>query len=137
MHRYRTHKCHELRNSNVGIEARLSGWVHRVRDHGHLVFIDLRDHFGITQCVVETGHEMFFELRALKPETVLTATGIVVRRGSDTINSRLPTGDIELRINTVEIQNVSETLPLLVHGEHEYGEESLSLIHISEPTRPY
>ncbi len=124
MHRYRTHKCHELRDSHVGEKARLSGWVHRVRDHGHLVFIDLRDHFGITQCVVETGHEMFFDLRALKPETVLTATGDVVRRGGDTVNSRLPTGDVELQIDTVEIQNNAETLPLLVHGDHEYGEES-------------
>ena len=124
MHRYRSHTCAELRAENVGEEARLSGWVHRVRDHGHLVFVDLRDHYGITQCVVEADHKMFEAARVLKSETVLTVTGAIVRRDDETVNSRLPTGDVELHIREVEIQNPAETLPLPVHGDHEYGEES-------------
>ena len=124
MHRYRSHTCDELRAEHVGIEARLSGWVHRVRDHGHLVFVDLRDHYGVTQCVVEADHEMFEAARNLRSETVLTVSGAIDRREEETINTRLPTGDVEMRIRDVEIQNAAETLPLPVHGEHEYGEES-------------
>jgi aspartyl-tRNA synthetase len=124
MHRYRSHTCAELRADNVGQEARLSGWVHRVRDHGHLVFVDLRDHYGITQCVVEADHKMFEAARVLKSETVLTVTGPVVRRDEETSNDRLPTGEVELHIREAEVQNPAETLPLPVHGDHEYGEES-------------
>jgi len=124
MHRYRSHTCDELRAEHVGQEARLSGWVHRVRDHGHLVFVDLRDHYGVTQCVVESDHEMFEAASNLRSETVLTVSGTIVPREEETINSRLPTGEVEMRIRDVEIQNTAETLPLPVHGEHEYGEES-------------
>ncbi len=124
MHRYRSHTCDELRAEHVGEDARLSGWVHRVRDHGHLVFVDLRDHYGVTQCVVEADHEMFEAARNLRPESVLTVTGAIVRRDAETVNTRLPTGEVEMRIRDVEIQNAAETLPLPVHGEHEYGEES-------------
>ena len=124
MHRYRSHTCDELRAEHVGEDARLSGWVHRVRDHGHLVFVDLRDHYGVTQCVVEADHEMFEAARNLRPESVLTVSGAIVRRDAETVNTRLPTGEVEMRIRDVEIQNAAETLPLPVHGEHEYGEES-------------
>ena len=124
MHRYRSHTCNELRAEHVGEVARLSGWVHRVRDHGHLVFVDLRDHYGVTQCVVEADHEMFEAAQNLRAETVLTVLGAIVRRDAETINKRLPTGEVEMRIREVEIQNEAETLPLPVHGEHEYGEES-------------
>ena len=124
MHRYRSHTCDELRAEHVGEEARLSGWVHRVRDHGHLVFVDLRDHYGLTQCVVEADHEMFEAARNLRSETVLTVSGAIVRRDEETINSRLPTGEVEMRIRDMEIQSSAKTLPLPVHGEHEYGEES-------------
>lgn len=124
MHRYRSHTCAELRANNVGQEARLSGWVHRVRDHGHLVFVDLRDHYGITQCVVEADHKMFEAARVLKSETVLTVTGPVVLRDKETSNDRLPTGEVELHIRESQVQNLAETLPLPVHGDHEYGEES-------------
>ena len=124
MHRYRSHTCNELRAEHVGEVARLSGWVHRVRDHGHLVFVDLRDHYGVTQCVVEADHEMFEAAQNLRSETVLTVSGAIVRRDEETTNTRLPTGEVEMRIREVEIQNAAETLPLPVHGEHEYGEES-------------
>jgi len=124
MHRYRSHTCDELRAEHVGEDARLSGWVHRVRDHGNLVFVDLRDHYGVTQCVVEADHEMFEVARNLRPESVLTVSGAIVRRDAETVNTRLPTGEVEMRIRDVEIQNAAETLPLPVHGEHEYGEES-------------
>ncbi|MFP6690779.1 MAG: aspartate--tRNA ligase [Alphaproteobacteria bacterium] len=124
MHRYRSHTCDELRAEHVGKDARLSGWVHRVRDHGNLVFVDLRDHYGVTQCVVEADHEMFEAARNLRPESVLTVSGAIVRRDAETVNTRLPTGEVEMRIRDVEIQNAAETLPLPVHGGHEYGEES-------------
>ncbi len=124
MHRYRSHTCHELRAEHVGQDVRLSGWVHRIRDHGHLVFVDLRDHYGLTQCVVEADHEMFNAVNQLRSETVLTVSGPIVRRDPETVNTRLPTGEVEMRIRDVEILNQAETLPLPVHGDHEYGEES-------------
>ena len=123
MHRFRTHTCGALRSSDVGSTVRLSGWVHRVRDHGHLVFVDLRDHYGITQCVAETGEPLFDAVTALKPETVVTVTGPVVTRDEETVNSKIPTGEVEVRIAALEVQNAAETLPLPVHGEHDYGEE--------------
>ncbi|MDE0201675.1 MAG: OB-fold nucleic acid binding domain-containing protein, partial [Rhodospirillaceae bacterium] len=123
MHRFRTHTCGALRPSDVGSTVRLSGWVHRVRDHGHLVFVDLRDHYGITQCVAESGEPLFDAVTALKPETVVTLTGPVVTRDEETVNSRIPTGEVEVRITELQVQNAAETLPLPVHGEHEYGEE--------------
>ena len=86
MHRYRSHTCNELRAEHVGEVARLSGWVHRVRDHGHLVFVDLRDHYGVTQCFVEADHEMLEAAQNLRAETVLTVLGAIVRRDAETIN---------------------------------------------------
>jgi len=123
MHRYRTHTCGALRPSDIGSRVRLSGWVHRVRDHGHLVFVDLRDHYGITQCVAESGEPLFDAVTALKAETVATVTGPVVRRDDETVNPRIPTGEVEVRIAEIEVQNAADTLPLPVHGEHDYGEE--------------
>ncbi len=123
MHRYRTHTCGALRPSDIGSRVRLSGWVHRVRDHGHLVFVDLRDHYGITQCVAESGEPLFDAVTALKAETVATVTGPVVRRDDETVNPRIPTGEVEVRIAEMEVQNAADTLPLPVHGEHDYGEE--------------
>ena len=123
MHRYRTHTCGALRPSDIGSRVRLSGWVHRVRDHGHLVFVDLRDHYGITQCVAESGEPLFDAVTALKAETVATVTGPVVRRDDETVNPKIPTGEVEVRIAEMEVQNAADTLPLPVHGEHDYGEE--------------
>ncbi len=123
MHRYRTHHCGALRPSHVGGRARLSGWVHRVRDHGHLVFVDLRDHYGVTQCVAEAGEPLFEAVTALKPESVITVEGPVVTRDPETVNPRIPTGEVEVRIAALEMQNAAETLPLPVHGEQDYGED--------------
>lgn len=124
MHRYRTHTCGALRPSDTGRAARISGWVHRVRDHGHLVFVDVRDHYGVTQCVAEAGAPMFDAVAALKPETVVTVTGAVAARDAETMNPKIETGQVEIRIADLVVQNAAETLPLPVHGEHDYGEET-------------
>src|SRR2546423_3181559 len=98
MHVYRTHTCGALRLSDAGRPARLSGWVHRKRDHGQLLFVDLRDHYGLTQCVVDISSLMFEAADALRLESVVTVTGQVAARTSDTVNPRLPTGEVELLI---------------------------------------
>ena len=98
MHAYRTHTCNELTKSNTGQTVRLSGWVHRKRDHGGLVFLDLRDNYGITQCVIDTSHKIFDIVDTLSNETVITITGNVVNRTQETVNSSLKTGDIEIKI---------------------------------------
>ena len=123
MHRYRTHTCGALRPSDVGSTTRISGWVHRVRDHGHLVFVDLRDHYGLTQCVAEAGAPLFDAVTQLKAESVVTVSGPVVTRAAETVNPKIPTGEVEIRIDALEVQNGAATLPLPVHGEHDYGEE--------------
>jgi aspartyl-tRNA synthetase len=97
--------------------------VHRVRDHGHLVFVDLRDHYGLTQCVAESGEALFDVATNLKPETVVSITGPVVTRDAETVNPKIPTGEVEIRIRELEVLNGAETLPLPVHGDHDYGEE--------------
>ena len=124
MHRYRTHRCDELRPEQVGEEARLSGWVHRKRDHGNLLFVDLRDHYGITQCVVDTGDAHFAAVEAVRPESVVTVTGRVVRRSDDTVNPKLATGEVELTIDDFVVQSAADMLPLQVHGDQEYPEET-------------
>ena len=124
MHRYRTHTCHDLRAEHVGETVRLSGWIHRRRDHGQLVFLDLRDHFGITQCVVDIEDETFKEVEKVRVESVVTITGRVVSRDDETINPRLPTGEVELRIDSFEVQSSAEVLPLQVNAEEDAGEES-------------
>ena len=88
MHRYRTHTCAQLRAENVGETIRLSGWVHRKRDHGQLVFVDLRDHYGITQCVIETDSPVFKTVETVRPESVVIVTGRVVKRAAETINPK-------------------------------------------------
>lgn len=123
MHSYRTHTCAELRESNVGETVRLSGWVHRKRDHGNLLFIDLRDHYGITQCVIETDVDIFPQVEAVRSESVITVTGKVVARNSETTNSNLPTGSVELDIQDFELQSAADELPMPVFGEQEYPED--------------
>ncbi len=123
MHPYRTVTCAELRGDHVGETARISGWVHRMRDHGQLLFIDLRDHYGITQCVVETDHPLFSRAESLRAESVVTVTGEVVPRAEDTINPKLPTGEVEIRMAELEIRSVAASLPMPVHGDHDYGED--------------
>ncbi len=124
MHAYRTHTCGELRLSHAGSQARLSGWVHRKRDHGQLLFLDLRDHFGLTQCVVDVSSPLFPELEALRVESVITVTGPVVERDAETVNPKLPTGQIELRAEALEVRSTAELLPLQVNAEEDAGEET-------------
>jgi len=123
MHRYRTHSCNDLRIENAGQPARLSGWVHRKRDHGNLLFVDLRDHFGITQCVLDVTSPVFQSVEAARLESVICVTGDVVRRSDDTINPTLPTGEIELVIREIEMLGPAAPLPLQVNSDEDYGEE--------------
>ncbi|MES2137477.1 MAG: aspartate--tRNA ligase [Pseudomonadota bacterium] len=123
MHAYRTHSCAELRQSNVGDTVRLSGWVHRRRDHGQLLFVDLRDHYGITQIVTDTDSPAFKTLDRIRVESVVTIDGEVVARSADTVNPNLPTGEIEIRATNVTVQSAAFELPMPVFGEQEYPEE--------------
>ena len=124
MHAYRTHTCGQLRKTDVGQTVRLSGWVNRRRDHGGLIFIDLRDHYGITQCVIEPDGKAFALVDTARSEWVLTLTGKVVDRLEGTVNADLPTGEVELRIEDVSIQGRAQELPLPVFGDHDYPEET-------------
>ena len=123
-HAYRTHTCGELRGSDVGRSVRLSGWVHRKRDHGQLLFVDLRDNYGITQCVVNAASPAFETAAGLRLESVVTMTGTVVARGPDAVNPRLATGEIELSVESITVQSVAETLPLQVNADTEFPEET-------------
>jgi aspartyl-tRNA synthetase len=123
MHVYRTHSCAALRSSDVGQTVRLSGWVHRKRDHGHLLFVDLRDHYGITQIVTDTDSSAFKTLDRLRVESVVTIEGEVVARSAETVNPNLPTGEIEVRARSVTVQSAASELPMPVFGEQDYPEE--------------
>jgi aspartyl-tRNA synthetase len=123
MHAYRTHSCGELRRADAGETVRLSGWVHRKRDHGNLLFLDLRDHYGLTQCVVDTSSPLFAAIEQLRPESVITVTGEVVERTPDTVNPKLPTGGIELRIAEFTLQAAAEMLPIQVASDEDAGED--------------
>jgi aspartyl-tRNA synthetase len=124
MHPYRTHNCGELRPAHVGEIVRLSGWVHRKRDHGHLLFIDLRDHHGITQIVFQPEHPFFQDAEGARLESVLTVTGHVVARSEETVNPQLETGEIELVADKLVIEAPAELLPLQVNAERDYPEET-------------
>ncbi len=123
MHRYRSHTCGQLRASHVGETVRLSGWVHRVRDHGGLLFIDLRDHYGITQCVVDPDSAAFKLAETVRSEWCIRIDGEVKARTAETVNSGLPTGEIELFIRDMEVLGAAKELPLPVFGEQEYPED--------------
>ena len=124
MYKYRTHKCNELRIENVNDQVKLSGWVHRKRDHGQLIFIDLRDHYGLTQVVVDSSNKNFSIFESLPLESVITVSGIVVERSDETINDNLPTGKIEINLSELEIISQSKPLPLQVNSDEDYGEET-------------
>ncbi len=124
MHPYRTHTCGELRLDHEGEEARLSGWIHRKRDHGNLLFVDLRDHFGVTQCVIDVSSDLFPVAEKARPESVLTVTGRVVKRSDDTINSGLPTGEVELTMDEITVESPADVLPMQVFGDEDFGEET-------------
>ena len=123
MNKYRTHNCSELTISEINKQVTLSGWLHRKRDHGNLLFIDLRDHYGITQCVIENKNKNFKTLEKAKPETILKISGKVVKRGDGTENKELKTGKIEVIINTAEILSEANDLPIPVFGEQDYPED--------------
>jgi aspartyl-tRNA synthetase len=123
IHAYRTHTCAELRNSHVGETVRLSGWIHRKRDHGGLLFVDLRDHYGLTQIVFNIDSDVFAQVDRLRAESVVTVTGEVVARDSAAVNPNLATGEIEIRALEVSVQSQAQELPMPVFGEAEYPEE--------------
>jgi aspartyl-tRNA synthetase len=123
MHRYRSHTCGALRDSDIGQDVRLSGWCHRIRDHGGLLFIDLRDHYGLTQCVADPDSPAFKEAEKLRAEWVVRIDGKVRRRPGGTENAELPTGAVELFINEIEVLGPAAELPLPVFGEQEYPED--------------
>jgi aspartyl-tRNA synthetase len=123
MHAYRTHKCAELRAAQVSESVRLSGWIHRKRDHGGLLFVDLRDHYGITQIVTDVDSDAFKVIDKARAESVITVTGDVVARSAETVNPNLPTGEIEIRARDVSIQSQAQELPLPVFGDAEYPED--------------
>ncbi len=123
MHEYRTHTCEELCQENVGETVLLSGWVHRKRDHGGLLFIDLRDHYGLTQCVIDTDNPCFKTAENIRAESVIRVRGKVVSRSAETINDNLPTGHIELAIDELDVLSVAAELPLPVFGEQDYPED--------------
>jgi len=123
MHAFRTHTCAQLRKDHVGQTARISGWIHRKRDHGGLLFVDLRDHYGLTQVVLEPESPHFETLERLRVESVITVTGEVIARSDETVNANLPTGEVEVRLTELSIQSAAEELPLPVFGEPDWSEE--------------
>jgi len=124
MHEYRSHNCSEIRSGQVGEIARLSGWVHRKRDHGGLLFIDLRDHYGITQCVFDSDFKEIFDIAEnVRAESVIRVEGEVIRRDTVAVNSDLPTGDIEILVKKVDVLNEAAELPMPVFGDQEYPED--------------
>ncbi|MBN2309062.1 MAG: aspartate--tRNA ligase, partial [Candidatus Hydrogenedentes bacterium] len=124
MHPYRTHTCGALRKENVGAEVRLSGWIHRKRDHGGVIFIDLRDHYGLTQIVINPDRPFFANAEEVRVESVVIITGRVVARTPDTVNANLPTGDIEVVAEAFDLESAADQLPFPVNQELEYPEES-------------
>ncbi|HSP24157.1 MAG TPA: OB-fold nucleic acid binding domain-containing protein, partial [Saliniramus sp.] len=123
MHRYRTHTCAALRETDIGSEVRLSGWCHRIRDHGGVLFIDLRDHYGIMQCVIDPDSPAFKLAEVLRSEWVVRIDGKVRKRPDGTENKDLPTGMIEIFITDLEVLGAAEELPMPVFGDHDYPEE--------------
>jgi len=123
MHAYRSHTCGDLRSSDAGSNVRLSGWVHRKRDHGGLLFIDLRDHYGLTQLVLHPETPGFAVVERLRAESVIRVDGEVVLREAGTINANLPTGEVEVRVKDVEVLSEAAELPMPVFGDQEYPED--------------
>ena len=124
MHQYRSHNCGELNSAHIGTEVKLSGWVHRRRDHGGLAFIDLRDHYGLTQCVINTDEELTNKIAHLHYESVITITGKVIARAEDAKNSNLSTGDIEVEIKTFHLESDADLLPIQVNTDKDFPEDT-------------
>ncbi|MFN5915693.1 MAG: aspartate--tRNA ligase, partial [Planctomycetota bacterium] len=123
MHAYRTHSCGQLRSSHVGSNVKLSGWVFRKRDHGNLLFVDLRDHYGITQVVVNRDSQAFKLIESVKLESVICIEGIVDSRGTDRINPELSTGEIEVKASSVVLLSAAADVPFPIFGNTEYPED--------------
>ena len=123
MHRYRTHTCGALRESDIGKDARLAGWCHRIRDHGGVLFIDLRDHYGVTQVVADPDSPAFKDAEKLRAEWVVRIDGLVRNRPAGTENPDLPTGMVEIFVKQIEVLGAAAELPVPVFGEQEYPEE--------------
>ncbi len=123
MNKYRTHNCSELTDKDSNKIVSLSGWVHRKRDHGNLLFIDLRDHFGLTQCVIENNNKFFKTLEQVRPESVINISGKVIKRAKGTENFELSTGKIEVSIQTIKVLSEAKDLPMPVFGEQDYPED--------------
>ncbi len=123
MNKYRTHTCGELTKFDKEKEISLSGWINKKRDHGNLLFIDLRDNFGITQCVIDKSNEIFKKIEKLSLETVIKITGMVIERSNETINKNISTGEIEVKINNIDILGETKELPMPVFSDQEYAEE--------------
>jgi len=123
LNKYRTHTCGELTKLDKEKEISLSGWINKKRDHGNLLFIDLRDNFGITQCVIDKSNEIFKKIEKLSLETVIKITGMVIERSNETINKNISTGEIEVKINNIDILGETKELPMPVFSDQEYAEE--------------
>ncbi len=125
MHKYRSHNCSELNKSNVGQTVKLSGWVHSKRDHGSLIFIDLRDHFGLTQIVIDQQNQALNldQISSIKLESVITIVGEVVERAAEAVNPKISTGEIEVRVNELNIESLAEQIPFQINDNNEYPEE--------------
>ena len=124
MHFYRSHTCVDLNKTNVGSDVRLSGWVHRIRDHGGVLFVDLRDHYGITQVLCDPDSPVFSEMEKVRSEWCIRIDGNVKARDESLVNTKIPTGEIEVFVRDLEILGASEELPLIVFGDQEYPEET-------------
>ncbi|MDA9180066.1 OB-fold nucleic acid binding domain-containing protein, partial [Emcibacteraceae bacterium] len=124
MHEYRSHTCNDLRSEQSGEVVRLSGWVHRKRDHGGLLFIDLRDHYGVTQCVFDSDFKNIFDIADnVRAESVIRVEGEVIKRDNEAINPDLPTGEVEILVKKVDVLSEAAELPMPVFGDQEYPED--------------
>ena len=123
MNKYRSHNCNELRKKDVGNKVLLSGWINKKRDHGNLLFVDLRDNYGITQCIIDKENINFLDLEKTQLETVIKVSGKVVNRSDETINKDIETGEIEVVISEFEVLGTCKELPMPVFSDQEYAEE--------------
>ncbi|MEM8823181.1 MAG: amino acid--tRNA ligase-related protein, partial [Pseudomonadota bacterium] len=124
MHAYRTHTCAGLTKADVGNTVRLAGWVHRIRDHGGVLFVDLRDHFGMTQVLCDPDSPVFAEMEAVRSEWCIRIDGNVKARDPDLVNPKIPTGEVEVFVRDLEVLGAADELPLMVFGDQEYPEET-------------
>jgi len=123
LNKYRSHNCNELRKINVGKKVLLSGWINKKRDHGNLLFIDLRDNYGITQCIINKDNPNFSDLEKIQLETVININGKVLNRSKETINKDIETGEVEVAIETYSILGTCKELPMPIFSDQEYAEE--------------